>query len=233
MKFEILHGPGNATARVEVGQSETLVTEGGALIAMRGNFSINTLTHDRAPSLLRGLKRRLVGESFFLNYYTGRSAQGEIILSSAMYGDMTLVDIVPGRRLIVEAGSFVCASDRVDLDLSWQGFKSIFSGERLLWISLSGAGQVALSSFGAVYQIDINASEYLVDTGHIVAFDDTLSFSIVKSGKSWMSSFLGGEGLACRFKGQGRLWCQSHRMNVFGQAVSPFLRRLPGSTRQS
>jgi uncharacterized protein (AIM24 family) len=66
--------------------------------------------------------------------------------------------------------------------------------------------------------------EYIVDTGHIVAFDETLNFKLSKAGKSWLSSLLGGEGLVCRFQGQGTVWCQSHNAPSFGKTLGPKLR---------
>ncbi len=64
----------------------------------------------------------------------------------------------------------------------------------------------------------------IVDTGHIVAFNETLDFTLSKAGKSWMSSLLGGEGLVCKFQGQGTVWCQSHNPKSFGQALGPKLK---------
>ena len=66
--------------------------------------------------------------------------------------------------------------------------------------------------------------EYIVDTGHIVAFNETLDFSMTKAGKSWLSSILGGEGLVCKFKGMGTVWCQSHNPASFGTSLTPALR---------
>ena len=63
-----------------------------------------------------------------------------------------------------------------------------------------------------------------MDTGHIVAFNDTLDFSITKAGGSWISSFLGGEGLVCKFKGKGTVWCQSHNASGFGKILGPRLK---------
>jgi uncharacterized protein (AIM24 family) len=68
------------------------------------------------------------------------------------------------------------------------------------------------------------SGEYIVDTGHIVAFEDSLEFSITKAGASWISSILGGEGLVCKFNGQGRVWCQSHNRSGFGTQLGPRLR---------
>jgi uncharacterized protein (TIGR00266 family) len=93
----------------------------------------------------------------------------------------------------------------------------------MFWVKATGDGAVFLSSFGAIYEVDIDG-EYTVDTGHIVAFEDTLQFKIVKAGKSLIGSILGGEGLVCRFSGQGKLYCQSHNPPSFGKAIGPKLK---------
>ena len=74
-----------------------------------------------------------------------------------------------------------------------------------------------------IYPVEVDG-EYTVDTGHIVAFDETLKFSISKAGSSWLHSFMGGEGLVCRFKGKGRIWCQSHDAKGFGKKLRPYLK---------
>ena len=93
----------------------------------------------------------------------------------------------------------------------------------MFWIHLTGAGKVVLNSFGAIYPVEMDG-EYIVDTGHIVAFQETLDFKVTKAGKSWMSSFLGGEGLVCRFRGKGTVWCQSHNQTSFGHTLGPMLK---------
>ena len=66
--------------------------------------------------------------------------------------------------------------------------------------------------------------EYTVDTGHIVAFEDSLQFRITKVSSSLIGSFLGGEGLVCRFQGQGKLYCQSHNAASLGALLGPKLK---------
>jgi uncharacterized protein (TIGR00266 family) len=136
-------------------------------------------------------------------------------------GDLRAVSLEQSG-LIVQGGSFLCCSESVQIDLSWQGVKSFFSGEGVFWIKATGLGSLIMSAFGAIYVIDVNG-EYIVDTGHIVAFEDSLNFTITKAGGSWISSFLGGEGLVCKFSGSGRLWCQSHNPHVFGNLMGPLL----------
>jgi uncharacterized protein (TIGR00266 family) len=223
MNVEIVKGPGSSAAKVTIQPGETCVAEGGSMIAMRGNFSIETQTQARQRSIMSGLKRLVGGESFFQNYFTLNDATpGELIFAASLPGDMLVLNPSP-VGIIAEGGSFVVRSSGVALDTTWQGMKSLFSGESLFWLRLHGEGTVVLNTFGALYSIDVDG-EYLVDTGHIVAFEETLDFSITKAGSSWLSSFLGGEGLVCRLSGKGRVWCQSHNPPGFGRLVGPKLR---------
>jgi uncharacterized protein (TIGR00266 family) len=223
MDIEIAHRPGNAAAKIRLAPGEICVAEAGAMIAMSGDVAINTTTHSRgAGGVMAGLKRMVAGESFFLNHYTAGRNGGEVWLAPTLSGDMMSYEL-RGESLIVQSGSFVACEQGVNVNVGWQGFKSLFSGEGLFWVNLSGNGKAVFNSFGAIYPIEVNG-EVIVDTGHIVAFNETLSFSLTKAGKSWMSSFLGGEGLVCRFKGRGTVWCQSHNPTSFGKLLGPLLR---------
>lgn len=132
-------------------------------------------------------------------------------------GDL-LVYEMKGQELVVQATSYLASASSVDIDLGFQGFKSFFSGEAIFWLSISGHGPVILTSFGGIYDIDV-AGEYIVDTGHIVAFEKSLDFEITKAGSSLIGAFLGGEGLVCRFKGKGKVYCQTHNPGAFGSRI--------------
>lgn len=223
MQVEIIKGPGNSAARIMLAPNETFSSEGGSMIAMSSDVAIETSSHKKSKgSFKRGLKRLLSGESFFLNHYTGSKNGGEVILATTLPGDMITLPMT-GVGLVAEGGSYVANSDGVEVDLSWQGMKSLFAGEGLFWLNIRGQGTVVLSSFGSIYSIDVDG-DWIVDTGHIVAFEETLTFKVSKVGKSWISSFLGGEGFVCRFSGKGRVWCQSHHSTAFGKLLGPMLR---------
>lgn len=222
MHVELKFQPSNTVAKVQLGAGEACVTEAGAMVAMSGNLQVTTTTHKKGQgSIFQAAKRLFAGESFFLNHYQAQS-EGEVWLTSTLPGDM-IVGRLSAGKIVVQSGAFLCAEPSVHMNVGWQGFKSLFSGESLFWLELSGQGQYVLSSFGAIYEVDVE-SEYIVDTGHIVAFEETLNFSISKAGSSWVHSFLGGEGFVCKFKGRGKVWCQSHNPRSFGLSLTPLLR---------
>jgi len=226
MIVEILKRPSNSAAKVSLESSESLTAEGGAMIAMSGDMAISTSVSksDRGvgKKLLKGLSRKLAGEGLMLNHFTPGSQGGDVYLSTPLPGDMEVIQLDGSTRIKVQNGSFVAHGADVDMAISWEGFKNVFSGENMIWLSFSGTGQVIINAFGMIYPVDVDG-EYIVDTGNIAAFEDSLTFDITKAGKSWMSSFLGGEGLVCRFKGKGRVWCQTHADRSFGTLLTPHL----------
>jgi len=222
MNIEILYRPSNTAAKFTLEPGEVMTAESGSLIAMSSGLDIETTSYKKGKgSLLKSIKRLFSGESFFLNHYTAKT-QGEVFLSSSLPGDMTVIDLV-GESVVVQSASFLASEHSVDMDVGWQGFKSIFSGESLFWLNLKGKGKLVLNSFGAIYPVQVDG-EYTVDTGHIVAFDESLTFTISKAGSSWLHSFMGSEGLVCHFKGKGRLWCQSHNPKDFGMQLRSHLK---------
>lgn len=223
MRLELIHRPGNSAAKVQLGPGESFVAEGGAMIAMSGNVGIQTTTQQKSGGgLMKGLRRMLAGESFFLNHFSAGPGGGEVWVAATLAGDLLEYDL-KGENLIVQGGSFVACEPSVTIDLGWQGMKTLLSGERMFWLHLKGTGKVLLSSFGAIYPVVVE-SETIVDTGHIVAFQETLSFTPTKAGKSWMQSILGGEGIVCKFTGRGTVWCQSHNARGFGKLLGPMLK---------
>lgn len=224
MNIELLHRPGNTAAKITLEAGESITSESGAMIAMSGNMDITTTTHKKnSGGLFKAAKRMLAGESLFLNHFEPKDEAGTIFLGTSLAGDMMTLNL-DNESLVVQNGSFMACADGIDIDLGWQGFKALFSGESVFWLNLTGKGEVILSSFGAIYPVKVDG-EYIIDSGHIVAFDETLDFSISKAGKSWIHSFLSGEGLVCKFKGTGTVWCQSHNPSSFGGALTSSLRK--------
>ena len=225
MDIQIVHGPGNSAARLALGPNETVTAEAGAMIAMSGDMKVETSTKQKSSSgggLLKAAKRLLSGESFFINHFTAGPSGGELTLATTLPGDMMAHEL-SGGNLIVQGGSWVASEPGVDVDLGWQGFKSFLAGESMFWLNLKGSGKTVISSFGAIYPVEVDGA-YIVDTGHIVAFNESLSFTLTKAGGNFLTAFMGGEGLVCRFEGKGTVWCQSHNPSSFGRILGPQLR---------
>ncbi len=228
MQIEFEYKPGNAIAKVKLSAGQTITAEGGAMVAMSPNMDIETTTRQRkGGSLFSSVKRLLASESFFFNHFTARDGDAEIFLGTSLPGDMTTL-AVTGKKIFVQGGSYVASSQDVQFETVWRGAKNLISGESLFWIELSGQGEAIINAFGVIYSFDVDG-DYIVDTGHIVAYEEGLDYTITKAGESWVSSFLGGEGFVCKFSGRGKVWCQSHSSSSFGQQLSPHLRAIKTS----
>jgi uncharacterized protein (TIGR00266 family) len=222
MRVELKYAPSGTAAICHLDAGDVINTQGGALLAMRGNVDMQTTTHQKSGGgLMAGMKRLLSGASFFINRYKAVQPS-EVWLGTALPGDIVVHEL-KGEKLVIQGGGYIACEENVNIDLEWQGMKSLFSGESLFWLKAHGQGKVILGSFGFIYPIQVKG-EYIVDTGHIVAFEETLNFTISKASRSWIQSLLSGEGFICRFKGQGTVWCQSHNPRAFGQELTPHLR---------
>ena len=225
MKIKITDRPAATVAKVGLQAGETFTAEVGAMIAMTSGFQVDTTSRSRGGQggIVKGLKRMFSGESFFLNHFTAQADNQEIIVGPALAGDV-IHHYLDGGTVVVQGSSWMASGPGIEIDTTWQGLTSgLFSGEGIFWVKCSGTGDLLLNSFGSVYSIDVKGG-YVVDTGHIVAFEDTLQFKLGKAGSSLVGSFLGGEGLVCKFSGQGKLYCQSHNPPSFGRLLGPKLR---------
>ena len=211
MKYEILHRPSYALGRIELASGEQLQAEAGAMVSMSSGIKIDT---GMRGGLLGGLKRSVLGgESFFINTFTAELS-GEVTIAPGLPGDIQALELT-GGSVMVQSGSFLAATMDVEVDTSWRGATGFFSGEGLILLRCSGHGLLFLSSYGAIHLKELGVGEeYTVDTGHMVAFDDTVKYSVGRS-DSWKTTILSGEGLVCKLEGPGRFYMQTRSQDAF------------------
>lgn len=229
MQIEIPDRGGFASALVHLKPGEEFVSEAGAMYVASDNIDIDVTTRARGSGgVLGGLKRLLASESFFLSTYRvtdGRT--GHVGLAPVHLGDVARVDMKGAVPWLCAGGSYLGSSRSIDVDTQFQGFKGLFSGESLSFVRLTGAGPFLVSAFGQIVELEVQG-ELTVDTGHVVAYEETLSYSLGKIGGSWIQSFLAGEGIVFHFSGHGKLLVQSHNPGEFGRSVGP---KLPARDR--
>jgi len=205
METVISCGPAFAYAEISVPAGGAVRVEAGAMAMMRGDVSITTSTRG---GFLKGLRRSLGGASFFVNDFT--SERGGIVgVAGALPGDLVETSVTGGTALLVQSGCWLASDPTVDVDSKWGGSKGFFSGAGIVLLRCSGNGEILLSSYGAIRSLTLAAGEPVtLDSGHVVAFDESVQYRIRKAG-GWKSMFLGGEGIVTEFTGPGRLWMQT------------------------
>jgi len=218
MKLELLKQPDSAIAKVMMAPQEEILAEAGAMVAMSSHINVSTtLRKGKGGGVFGGLKRMLGGESLFMSVFRSGASDAELYLAPKLLGDI-LPYQMEGTELVIQSTSYLASTPGVQIDLGFTGFKSVFSGESVFWLTANGSGMVMLNAFGSIYEIEVDG-EYVVDTGHIVAFERTLDYDISKVNKSWAGAIFGGEGLVCRFRGRGKVFCQTHNAGAFGRQV--------------
>ena len=183
--------------------------------------SIKTTTGTRG-GILKGLKRSVLGgESFFINTFEAESA-GEVTIAPPLPGDIVGLE-VGEQPLLIQSGSFLAATPDVDIDTKWGGGKTFFSREGLFLLRCTGRGTVFIASYGAIRLVELGAGErYTVDSGHMVAFDESVRYDVGRSG-GWKTTLFSGEGLVVKLEGPGRFYMQTRSPESFVDWLVPQL----------
>ncbi len=220
MQTEILYRPSYSLAKVTLSPSEKIRTEAGAMVSMSADLSVETQARG---GLLSSLARTVLGgESFFLNTYTASAQGGEITLAPVLPGDIMVVPM-SGGTMLVQSGSFLAGADTITMDTKWGGAKTFFSGEGLFMLRISGTGQLILSSYGAIHELKLERGQkYIVDTTHLVAFDEGISYQVKTIG-GIKSTLFSGEGLVVELTGPGTVLLQTRSERAFLSWLIPKL----------
>jgi uncharacterized protein (TIGR00266 family) len=217
VEINVLYKPSQSLAQVWLQANESIVAESGAMVGMTPNIVIQT----QSGGLMTGLKRLFGGESFFRNTFTAQGNQGEVLFATPLCGDMVVVD-VGQKQWCIQNSAYVACSPTVEVATKSGGAKGFFSGAGFFILETKGQGKLILGSFGAIEPVEVDGS-MVIDTGHIVAWESTLQYSVGKSAGGWVSSFLSGEGLVCTFQGRGAVYIQSRNASEYGQSIGAML----------
>ena len=220
MRTEIRYSPSYAAATIHLDHGESVSAEAGAMLAMTPTVQIATSTKG---GMIQGLKRSVLGgESFFLNTYTATGADARVMVAPALVGDVITWPLA-GNTVFLQSGSYLAAPDTITIDSKWGGSRTFFSKEGLFMLKCTGVGDLLVSSYGAIHQVDLAPGEtYIVDTGHMVGWEESVSYEVQKVG-GWKSTVLGGEGLVVKLTGPGRAYVQTRSPSGFLDWLIPKL----------
>jgi uncharacterized protein (TIGR00266 family) len=224
VNIEIRDQTAFASALVRLQPGEQFVSESGAMYRMSSNVDVDVTTKSKGQGgVLGGLKRMLAKESFFFSTYRVTDNQaGEVGLAPTHMGSIRQIDVTPDGGWLCTGGSYLGSGPDLQLDTQFQGLKGFVTGESLVFVTVHGTGPLLVSAFGRISEQEIDGS-LIVDTGHVVAFTEGLSYSVDKVGGGWLETWLSGEGFVLRFSGRGRIVLQSHNPNEFGGRLGPKL----------
>jgi len=230
MKVEVESRPSYGMAVVTLNKGETFISESGAMVAMSSGLSVDTKfngTGDgsfmgKMKAILVGMARKfLAGESLFVNHFDATQDGQQVMLAPSLVGDVEKLRMTEGRKVTVQATSYLASGKNIDVSLVWGGFSMLFGGEGAFFLECTGKGPLLINSFGAIEKIEVTGG-YIVDTGHVVGWEGDLEYKIRKAG-GWKSTLLSGEGLVLEFTGTGTLWLQTRNLGSFLRWITPQL----------
>lgn len=219
MEYTIENGPVFTILRLKFRQGEQFKAEAGAMVAMSPTLQLEAKSTGKG--LFGTLKAAVGGESLFASLFTATGGDGELVLAPGVLGDVLKMDMT-GNTIFCEGGAYLAGDP--SLELSTKGsLKGLVSGEGLFLQKISGNGIVFLNSYGAIVEKTLAPGEtYIVDTNHIVAFEESVQYQLKKSAKGLISSWISGEGFVCHYTGPGKIWLQTRALSMFAQALERY-----------
>ncbi len=225
--FEIHHTGAFALAVIQLQAEQAIQAEAGAMVAMSGNVELQS---QMKGGLVGALKRAVGGESAFISTFTARGGAGEVSLAPGAPGDIAAIEM-NNQTFFVQSSSYLAGDTSLVIDTRWGGAKSFFGGEGLFVLQVQGTGLLLVASFGSIHRKKLNHGErYVVDTGHLVAWEGHMQYELRKAAVSgWFRSMLSGEGIVAEFTGPGEILIQTRNLAAFAGILKPFFPTQSGS----
>ena len=221
-----IQGDNLQVIRVRLQPGQELYAEAGKMVYKQPQVAWETRMSGQTlgEKLLGALKRTLMGESLFLTYFRA-STPGEVGFAGSYPGRVQAFELKPGQSVFVQRDAFVVAQSNVQLNIALvkrlgAGF---FGGEGFILEKLTGPGTVFIHAGGDFVEFTLGAGQSMqIDTGCIVAFDETVDYDIQLAG-GIRTALFGGEGLfLATLTGPGRVIVQSLTLQKLRRELAPF-----------
>jgi uncharacterized protein (TIGR00266 family) len=206
---------------IELDPGETVIAEAGVMMYMEDGIGFETKMGDGSKpqagfmdKLVSVGKRAITGESLFITHFTNTAPEGKrhAAFGAPYPGKIIAIDLDEANgELICQKDSFLCAALGTELSIAFNKKigSGLFGGEGFILQRLQGDGMVFVHAGGTIVEKHLNNQKVRVDTGCIVAFENTISYDIQMAG-NLKSMIFGGEGLfLATLQGTGRVWLQS------------------------
>ena len=172
-------------------------------------------------------KRHLAGESMAFQHFTATGGSGLVSFAGVLPGHMKVFELDGTAGWFAAKDAFVAAENTVEFDIAFQGGKvGRKSGTGFVLEKFSGYGTLVIA--GAGNFIELNPAKYggkiQVDTGCVVAFQDSITYGIEKIGalnaQTLVAGMFGGEGLnLATLEGDGTVILQSMTYDGIANAL--------------
>ncbi|SDA85373.1 MULTISPECIES: TIGR00266 family protein [unclassified Janthinobacterium] len=214
---------------VSMKQGETIYCESDAMVMMETALDLKgKMTGGLGSAIMR---RFANGESFFQQHIEAVRGSGDCLLSPTLPGAIEVVD-VGARQYLLNDGAFVAATSGTEMKVRTQSIgNALFAQSGGFFVmETAGTGQVVVSGFGSMFQLDVEpGKDVVIDNSHVVCWDNSLKYEISVTtgggagGGGGIGGFLGnivnsvtsGEGIVLRFSGSGKVFICSRNRDAF------------------
>jgi len=218
MEYQIRGNPDQANVTFALDAGDSMLVESGSMSFMSSQLQVKPrLVGGMVPAVAR---KFLGGESLFLSEYS--APQPGFLSVAPAYPGSIICRELKGERLLLTAGSFLACDPGIEMSTQFGGVKALFSGEGAFVLQCQGTGPLFFNAYGGVVERSVQGG-ITVDTGHVVAWEPTLNYTIRGMGGLKQTLF-SGEGLVMAFSGSGRIYLQSRHLGGLARWLSPFCR---------
>ena len=209
MRVQYHANPAYSMAVCYLDHAEAVRAESGAMVAMSDSIAVSA---DTGPGgLVKGLLRKtLGGETLFMGRYQALVHDAWVAFAPAMPGDIIDIDVSEdGPGLVAESGSLLAVAEGVNVDVKWAGLRNIVLREGATMLRATGQGKLLLCTYGGFVAHWLEPGQsMIVDTGHMVAYEDTCTIRVGPLGGLLTAGF-SGEGLVAHLTGPGAVYVQT------------------------
>lgn len=217
---------------VEIGLDpmESVIAEAGTMMYLEEGITFESKMGDGSQpdegmwgKLKQAGKRAMTKESIFLTHFTNSGGGHQIAAFAASYpGKIVPLNLGElGGRIIAQKDSFLCAALGTSIGIAFNKRlgAGLFGGEGFILQDIQGDGMVFVHAGGTIVEKRLVGETLRIDTGCIVAFEPTISYTIERAG-NLKSMMFGGEGMfLATLTGTGRVWLQSLPFNRLADRV--------------
>lgn len=219
MRTQIDGSPSFAHIHIDLEPGESITAESDAMASMASEIEISTKMNG---GIFRAILKRFLGdESFFINDFKNpTNSPKRLTLTQGTPGDIRMIEL-NNSSFCLQPGAYIASTPGLTLGIRYAGIASFIAREGLFKLEVSGTGKLFYGAYGGIIEKEVRG-EYIVDSGHLVAYDPQLTLSLKLAG-GLISSFMSGEGIVTRVRGNGKIILQTRSLEGLANWINPHL----------
>ncbi|GGM43759.1 TIGR00266 family protein [Longimycelium tulufanense] len=219
MQVRVRHTPTYGVARLVLAPGEPVRVVPGAMLATSYGVAVEAPARGGFLGFLfaRGVRGRA---KLPPTTFTASAEGGWVDVAAPLPGDLHVLDLDGRTGWVVARGRWLATAATVAVQPRWAGSDHLAGAAGGFLVHVAGQGPVVLSCYGALDVIDLRLGELVtVDSGHVVAYADTVQCRLRPIGTNGARSVRSGAGMVFDFAGPGQVLTQTRSPRELFTAV--------------